>query len=135
MLKISNLLSKYDNIEEFPSDDKVIVVKGDTYYEHINTIEEEFFDYFDQLDKSLYSWVDYNRTIKLNILSKNGDDYSKISTSYMYEMTDNIDVVNDMYEDNALDYEDIKDLKLKVVLFWILLLNIMVGLVKTIYIK
>lgn len=97
-VKSSPKVSIYDNIEEFPSDDKVIVVKGDTYYEHINTIEEEFFDYFDQLDKSLYSWVDYNRTIKLNILSKNGDDYSKISTSYMYEMTDNIDVVNDSYD-------------------------------------
>lgn len=97
-VKSSPQVSVYDDKKEFPSDEVVTIVKGDTLYEHLNVIEEDFFDYFDKLDKSLYSWVNYNRTIKLDILSKNNDSYKKVSTSYLYEMTDNFDIINDNYD-------------------------------------
>ena len=97
-VKSSPSVSIYDDKEEFPSDEYVTVVKGDTVYEHLNVIENEFFDYFDKLDTSLYSWVNYNRTIKMDILAKLDDDYKKVSTSYLNEMTDNFDIINDNYD-------------------------------------
>lgn len=97
-VKSSPSVSVYEDKEEFPKDNIISVVKGDTLYEHINVIEDEFFDYFDELDKNLYSWVNYNRTIKMNILYKTGDNYGKVSTSYLYEMIDNFDIINDNYD-------------------------------------
>ena len=97
-VKSSPSVSVYDDKEEFPSDEVVTIVKSDSVYEHLNVIENEFFDYFDKLDPSLYSWVNYNRTIKMDILAKLNDTYKKVSTSYLYEMTDNFDIVNDNYD-------------------------------------
>lgn len=97
-VKSSPSVSVYDDKEEFPSDEVVTIIKSDLVYEHLNVIENEFFDYFDKLDTSLYSWVNYNRTIKMDILAKNNDTYKKVSTSYLYEMTDNFDIINDNYD-------------------------------------
>lgn len=97
-VKTNPTASIYQDLDRFPNDEKINVVKGQYRYEHLNTIEDEFFEYFDKLDKSLYSWVNYNSSIEMNILAKTSDSYRKIYTSYLEEMTDDTDIVNDDYD-------------------------------------
>lgn len=86
------------DLEEYPNNETISIVKGEYKYEHLNTIENEFFDYFKDLDSSLYSWVNYNTAIKLNIIVKNNDIYEKVYTSYLDEMTEDLDIVNENYD-------------------------------------
>ncbi len=95
---IDNSSSSSPTYEKFPNDGKINIVRGQTKYEHLNVIEQEFFDYFDKLDKNLYTWVNYNTRIDLEILSENNNYYQKISTSYLQEMTDDISIVSSQYD-------------------------------------
>lgn len=96
-VKTSPEVSIYSKLEEFPDDNKVTIVKGNSKYEHINTIEDEFFDYLEGMDKSLYSLINYGTTIKMNMIYKNDTAYQKVTTSYFYEMTENTSYVNKEY--------------------------------------
>lgn len=97
-VKSTPTTSIYKDLEEYPNSEKINVSKGEYQYSHINTIEDEFFDYFKKLDKSLYSWVNYNTSIKMNMIVKNNENYEKVYTSYLDEMTEDLDIVNENYE-------------------------------------
>lgn len=84
--------------EKFPTEEKVNVVKGQYRYEHLNVIESEFFEHFDKLDKSLYTWVNYNSSIEMTMLTKNSDGYKKVYPSYLEEMTDDTEIVSSDYD-------------------------------------
>ena len=98
-VKSNPTVSVYDELEEFPETDKVNIVSGQYMYEHINTIEEEFFDYFENnVSSDLYTWINYNTDITLEILAKKNESYSKVTTSYLQEMTDDTKIVSDEYD-------------------------------------
>lgn len=97
-VKSTSTISTKKDLEEYPNSEKINVSRGEYQYVHLNTIEDEFFDYFNGLDSSLYSWVNYNTSIKMNIIVKNNEIYEKVYTSYLDEMTDDLEIVNENYD-------------------------------------
>lgn len=91
-------VSIYDDLEEYPVDEKINIVMGESRYEHLNVIENEFFDYLDQVDSDLYTWINYNNKITLDILCMGDKTYRKVSTSYLQEMTEDIEIVSNDYD-------------------------------------
>ena len=90
-------VSIYSKLTEFPTDNKITVVRGNTQYEHYNAIEDEFFEYIDLMPSDWYTLISYGTSVSLNLLYKEGEAYQKVTDSYFYEMTDNTEFVDEQY--------------------------------------
>jgi len=84
--------------ELFPDSDFVTVLTGQRDYDHYNFIENDFLDYLDDMDSELYTIINYNTSIKMNILSHTDTGYKKISQSQFYELNTNDAFVLEQYD-------------------------------------
>jgi len=73
--------------EEFPTGETVEIRSGETHYDYYNVMEPEFLAYLEEMPSELYSVVDYNTSIAMNILSQTGSGYRKVSQSQFSEMS------------------------------------------------
>lgn len=96
--KTSTQNNTYGKLEEYPTDKNILVTKYLTIYEKVSNIDEEFSNYIEALDKEKYTVIDYNRSIKMNIIKKTNNTYTKVYQSYFEEMTDNDIFMQEQYE-------------------------------------
>ena len=68
--------------KRYPSDNKVFADENiaDTII-HTNKITDEYIDYLDNMDKDNVSALSYVKGTSLNLVSKNGDDYTLVTPS------------------------------------------------------
>ncbi|HOE06517.1 MAG TPA: ATP-binding cassette domain-containing protein [Bacilli bacterium] len=90
-------VSIYSKLKEFPEEKMITVVRGNTQYEHFNAIEDEFFEYLQDMPSEWYTLINYGTSINLNLLYQDGIAYQKVTDSYFYEMTENVDFVGEQY--------------------------------------
>ena len=71
------------DLEKYPDDEKVYAQDDlkDTIV-HTNKITSDFVDYLDKMDMSNVSGISYAKGTNLNIVSKNGDNYSLINSDF-----------------------------------------------------
>ena len=90
--------SIYSNREQYPNDNTILVTKYVTNYEHVNQIDDDFIDYINQMDEENYTVINHSRSVKMILIHKNDDDYSRISTSYLNEMIDSNSFMETQYD-------------------------------------
>ncbi len=73
--------------EEFPAGETVEIRSGETHYDYYNVMEPEFLAYLEAMPSELYSVVDYNTSIAMNILSQTSSGFRKVSQSQFSEMS------------------------------------------------
>lgn len=68
--------------DKYPSSNKVFADEdiADTII-HTNKITSEYIDYLDEMDKSNVSAISYIKGTSINLISKNGDDYTLVTPS------------------------------------------------------
>ncbi|HKM29496.1 MAG TPA: ATP-binding cassette domain-containing protein [Bacilli bacterium] len=90
-------VSIYSKLPEFPKEDVITIVKGNTQYEHYNAIEDEFFEYIEDMPSDWYTLINYGTSVSLNLIYKDGTEYQKVTDAYFYEMTENEAFVDEQY--------------------------------------
>lgn len=90
-------VSIYSKLKEFPEEDIITIVRGNTQYEHYNAIEDEFFHYLESMPSDWYTLINYGTSVSLNLLYQDGLAYQKVTDSYFYEMTENVDFIDEQY--------------------------------------
>lgn len=60
-------------------------------------IDDEFLNYLDEMDKSLYTVINYNKRVAMNVLVKINGDYQRVSSSIFTELAAD-EFVLDQYE-------------------------------------
>lgn len=106
-----------DPIEnEFPDGDTLYAYDSDASTSvHINTIDQTFIDYLEQMDESYYNSISYTRSIALNVVDQTDQgNYVKIttqttggffgSTNYFSELPDNEEFILSQYDVLAGSY-------------------------------
>jgi len=106
-----------DPIEnEFPDGDTLYAYDSDASTSvHINTIDQTFIDYLEQMDESYYNSISYTRSIALNIVDQTDQgNYVKVttqstggffgSTNYFSELPDNEEFILSQYDVLAGSY-------------------------------
>ncbi|HBP25398.1 MAG TPA: hypothetical protein DD618_00380 [Acholeplasmatales bacterium] len=84
--------------EEFPAGETVEIRSGETRYDYYNVMEREFLTYLEAMPSELYSVVDYNTSIAMNILSETSSGYRKVSQSQFSEMSKDENFVLAQYD-------------------------------------
>ena len=86
--------------KEYPDNDEITVTKTVTNYEGINKIDPDFLDYIGELDSSKYTILNYNRQIRLKLVSKLADGTYKFlnNPSYFTEIVDDNEFMNSQYD-------------------------------------
>lgn len=86
-------------LEKFPDSKEIHVLRGESKYDYYRTLDTNFINYLDTLDKDLYALIKYNRSLTLNLISKNSNTNSyRSSHSYFYEMTDDLEFMDKQYD-------------------------------------
>lgn len=90
-----------DNFEEFPR--KKVIYSYDlskSFKPHENIIDDEFINYLNQMDKSLYNSISYSRGITINILAKTKTGgYVDVDTSrYFSEIPNSPEFIKSQYD-------------------------------------
>ena len=72
-------LSKDANMKKYPKDQKVYSLKDamETVL-HVNNITKDYMNYIDKIDKEKISGYAYEKGTTLNVIQKDGDNYSKL---------------------------------------------------------
>lgn len=87
------------NYKLYPEDDIINVTNLYTsYYNHVNKFDEQFLNYLEALDSSLYNIIDYKTGLNLKILTIMNNNYKKVSTSRFTEMSDDIAYLETQYD-------------------------------------
>lgn len=89
-------------LEKFPSGDTINILMGEIRRDYYNAMDEEFITHIENLDKELYSFVNYNRSVNMKIISKHY--YREIYGSLFYEMTDDLRFMESQYDKLYGDY-------------------------------
>jgi putative ABC transport system permease protein len=82
----------------FPKDNIVNIVSGEYKYDHFNVFDNNFLNHLRNLDKSLYTVINYNTSITMNILSQTSHGYRKVSQGQFYELAENQDFILEQYD-------------------------------------
>ena len=86
----------------FPDTDEIIVTTAISNYEQISNMDVEFLDYIGNLDESKYAILNYNRSIKMRLISKlddSEDPYKMMNNpSYFTEVIDDYDFLSTQYD-------------------------------------
>lgn len=77
-----------NNIVEYPDIDEIYVSHNSTSYEHNNNMNRDLLELINNLDKSHYDIINYNRSVKFNLYRESSEGYSKIYNSYFTEMNE-----------------------------------------------
>lgn len=86
--------------DKFPDkNNKIINIrKGYLHSDYYNVIDDEFLNYLDEMDKSLYTVINYNKRVAMNVLVvKINGDYQRVSPSIFTELAAD-EFVLDQYE-------------------------------------
>ena len=75
--------------KEFPETDYMLIRNEPSSYDYYNVIDEDFLNYLKALPPHLYSVINYNTTINMNLLSKTSTSYQKVSQYRMNELSEN----------------------------------------------
>jgi len=91
---------KNEPLEIYPDTDNIYVIKGNTRVDYYNVMDSNFVSYIEKLDKSLYTVIDFRRSIRMKILTFNDNTnyYSSVSYHYFKEMTENLEFMENEYE-------------------------------------
>ena len=86
--------------KEFPDNDEITVTKTVTNYEAISKIDKDFLEYIGNLDSSKYTILNYNRSIRLKLVSKLQDGTYKLlfNPSYFTEIVDDYAFMESQYD-------------------------------------
>lgn len=86
--------------KEYPDNDEITVTRTITNYEAISKIDKDFLEYIGNLDESKYTILNYNRSIRLKLVSKLEDGTYKFlfNPSYFTEIVDDYDFMMSQYE-------------------------------------
>ena len=90
--------SVYNNREQYPDTNTILVTKYVTNYEHVNQIDSDFVEYVQNVDEDRYTIINYSRNISMTIITKNEDKYTRASSSYFGEMIDSNDFMESQYD-------------------------------------
>lgn len=82
--------------EKYPKTDQVNILMGEIKRTHYNVIEDEFINHLKGLDPSLYTIINYNKSISINLLSSN--KYSEVYGGSFYELADNEVFIKSQYD-------------------------------------
>lgn len=86
-----------NNLQEYPETNEIKVSHQVTNYEHKNYIDDDLLETISSLDENKYDFINYNRSVTMNIYTKNQTSFTKISQSYFYEMNE-LSVMNYEYD-------------------------------------
>lgn len=86
-----------NNMQEYPDTNEIKVSHQVTNYEHKNYIDDDLLETISSLDENKYDFINYNRSVTMNIYTKNQTSFTKISQSYFYEMNE-LSVMNYEYD-------------------------------------
>ncbi|HOH17711.1 MAG TPA: FtsX-like permease family protein, partial [Bacilli bacterium] len=84
--------------ESFPDGEFVSIREGENRYDYYNVMDEDFLAYMETLPPQLYTVIDYNTSIAMNILSQTATGYRKVSTSQLSEMSKDQNFVLAQYD-------------------------------------
>lgn len=84
--------------EEFPSGEFISIREGEQKYDYYNVMDEDFLNYMEQLPSHLYSVIDYNTSITMNILSQTTTGYRKVNQSQFNEMSNDQNFILAQYD-------------------------------------
>ena len=90
--------SVYNNREQYPTTNTILVTKYMTNYEHVNQIDHDFVDHINKLDEDQYTIINYSRNIKMTLVVETNGEYSRVSTSYFTEMIDSNNFMESQYD-------------------------------------
>lgn len=99
----SNAKSKEKDADEvnkwqkFPEDNIINIRKGEYKQDYYNTIDNNFLQYIEDLDKSLYNVINYNTKTAMNILAQTDAGYRMVSNSIFHELVED-DFVMGQYD-------------------------------------
>lgn len=82
--------------EKYPKTEQVNILMGEIKRTHYNVIEDEFITHLEGLDPALYTIINYNKSISMNILSSN--NYSEVYGGSFYELNDNQTFIESQYD-------------------------------------
>ena len=86
----------------YPDSDEILVTTSITNYQQISNMDSEFLEYLDEMDSSKYTILNYNRSIKMKLISKTNDEeepYKMLNNpSYFTEVIDDIDFLETQYD-------------------------------------
>lgn len=86
-----------NNLQEYPETTEIKVKHQITNYEHKNYINEDLLETISTLDETKYDFINYNRTVTMNLYTKQNNTFTKISQSYFYEMNE-LSIMNYEYD-------------------------------------
>ena len=90
--------SVYNNREQYPTGNTILVTKYVTNYEHVSQIDEKFVDYVSQINPDEYTLINYSRSVKMILITYHDGDYTRGSTSYFSEMIDSNNFMESQYD-------------------------------------
>ena len=76
--------------EEFPEYDHVNIVTDRNYYSHLNIFSEDFINHLEDMDKDLYNVIDYNRSLKMNLITDIDRNFSWIQPNRFTEIEEDL---------------------------------------------
>lgn len=84
----------------YPEEEEVYILKGQSKMDYYNVIDKGFVDYLEEMDNNLYSLINYNRRIKMNLIYHNEDinNYEVVYNSYFVEMTEDLSFMSNQYD-------------------------------------
>lgn len=92
----------YKENKDYPiyPDDRFINVTNlyTSYYNHINKFDEEFMNYLEDIDKSLYNFMDYKSNVNINLLTIMNGNYKRVQTSRFNEISEDIAYLQTQYD-------------------------------------
>lgn len=100
--------SQVDNTDPY-KDNKEYVLYPDTdiinvtnlytsYYNHVNKFDEDFMSYIDEIDPSLYNFIDYKSNVNINLLTIMDGGYRRVQTSRFNEISEDVAYLETQYD-------------------------------------
>ena len=85
----------------YPSTNEITVTTSYTNYNQVNNMDKDFLNYLSEMDESKYEVLNYNRSIRMRLLTKvdKEDPYMMLNNpSYFTEVIDDIDFLGTQYD-------------------------------------
>lgn len=87
----------------YPDTNEILVTTSQTNYGQVNNMDKEFLEYLKGMDKDKYTILNYNRTIKMRLMTKSIVDeevtYTMLNNpSYFTEVIDDLDFLESQYD-------------------------------------
>ena len=105
-ITISSSINPIDNdeidkdMEEYPNSNVITITNEySSYYSHVNVFDTEYLDYIKNMDKSIYTVIDYGSSLNMHVLTYYDEHYEYLSgSSYVKCLNDDINYLKDEYD-------------------------------------